>query len=257
MFRLDGRVAMVTGAGPNNGLGIARALAAAGALVALNDKDGARAEAGRLAVADEGGKAVAAPFDVTDLAAVRAGMAAVEETLGPIDILVNNAGLPDALPGQTAGHLGPFKDSDPEQWHRWIDINLYGAMYCLRCVLPGMVERGFGRVIQISSTAGSRGTATGGSVYGASKAAIEGLLRHLALEVAADGVTANALALGPLDAPDRVENDKTRHTLSLIPMGRRGRPSEVGAAVVWLASEAGAWVTGQTIHLNGGSFPGR
>jgi len=257
MFRLDGRVALVTGAGPNNGRGVARALAAAGAAVAVGDKHAATAATSRAAIEGESPKVVDVAFDVTDLAAVRAGLAAVEEQLGAVDILVNNAGLPDPQPGQTAGYLGPFKDSDPSLWHRWIDINLYGAMNCIRTVLPGMVDRGFGRIIQISSTSGSRGTATGGSVYGASKAGIEGLLRHVAQEVAPHGVTANSLALGPLEGEGRVENDKTSYTLSLIPVGRRGRPAEVGAAAVWLASDEGAWVTGQTIHLNGGSFPGR
>jgi NAD(P)-dependent dehydrogenase (short-subunit alcohol dehydrogenase family) len=236
---------------------VARALAAAGAAVAVADMSAERAGASRDAIEQDGGKAVDVPFDVTDVAAVRAGIESVEAQLGTVDILVNNAGLPDPEPGQTAGYLGPFKDSDPAVWHRWIDINLYGAMYCIRTVLPGMVDRGFGRIIQISSTAGSRGTPTGGSVYGASKAGIEGLLRHVAHEVAPHGVTANSLALGPLEGAGRVENDKTRLTLSMIPVGRRGRPAEVGAAAVWLASDEAAWVTGQTIHLNGGSFSGR
>src|SRR5581483_6077999 len=188
---------------------------------------------------------------------VRGGLAPGGGQIGGGGHPVHKAGPPGPQTRPTARLLRPFKDSDPSLWHRWIDINLYGAMNCIRTVLPGMVDRGFGRIIQISSTSGSRGTATGGSVYGASKAGIEGLLRHVAQEVAPHGVTANSLALGPLEGEGRVENDKTSYTLSLIPVGRRGRPAEVGAAAVWLASDEGAWVTGQTIHLNGGSFPGR
>jgi NAD(P)-dependent dehydrogenase (short-subunit alcohol dehydrogenase family) len=104
-------------------------------------------------------------------------------------------------------------------------------------------------VIQISSTSASRGTSIQTSLYGASKAGIEGLLRHIAIEVAKDGVTLNALALGAMSGVDRVENDSTRSIFAQVPVGRGGTPDEIAVAVVWLASDAGEWVTGQTIHL--------
>jgi NAD(P)-dependent dehydrogenase (short-subunit alcohol dehydrogenase family) len=215
------------------------------------------------AITAEGGEAIAAPFDVTDLDAVGAGTRRIREELGPIGILVNNAGVPlvgshtDLTSARKAGLVGPFKDSDPTKWHAWIDLNLYGSMNCVWSVLSDMVERGWGRIIQISSGSGSRpqtdanGAPIGVSVYGASKAGIEGLLRHVAVEVARDGVTANSLALGLMD------NNPETSLLSHVPVGRLGRPAEVGAAVLWLCSEEGGFVTGQTIHLSGGDVLGR
>jgi 3-oxoacyl-[acyl-carrier protein] reductase len=259
MYAIDltGKVALVTGAGPNNGRAIADALGAGGATVVASDLRAEHAEEAAASVVKAGGTAMAVPFDITDLDAVQRGVRRIEKEVGPVDILVQNAGLPSPQPGQTGGYLGQFKDSDPSLWPRWIDINMYGSMNCIWTVLAGMVNRGWGRIVQISSGAGSRGLPTGHSVYGASKAGIEGLLRHVAIEVAESGVRLNALALGSIDTPGRPENDKTRLTFSRIPVHRRGRPDEVAGAVMWLCSDAGDYVTGQTVHVNGGTVHGR
>jgi len=178
MGQLDGKIALVTGAGRSVGLGIAQELAEAGASVAVNDLHPERAEGALSQINAAGGRLIAAPFDAANLEAVRAGITRVEQTLGPIDILVNNAGIPEGI-----GMTGPFVDSDPAQWHFNIDLNLYGSMYCIRTVLPGMARRRWGRIIQISSGAGSRGVPNV-SIYSAAKAGIEGLLRCVAIEMA-------------------------------------------------------------------------
>ena len=258
MFDLDGRVAIVTGAGQSVGRGIAAALAAAGAVVAVNDLHEERAGQVADEIAASGGRAVAAPFDVTRLDEVRGGIASVERQFGRIDILVNNAGRVDD--GKT--RLGRFRDSDPARWHLWIDLNIYGSLYMVHSVLPGMVERGFGRIIQISSGSGSRGIPSGVALYGAGKAGIEGALRHIAIEEAQSGVTFNAIALGLMaNTAGRWDKyspaDPQPGTLAVVPIGRLGEPREIGACAVWLASDLAGFTTGQVIHLNGGTVQGR
>jgi NAD(P)-dependent dehydrogenase (short-subunit alcohol dehydrogenase family) len=250
---LNGRVALVTGAGRSVGLGIARALATAGAAVAVNDLHPDRAQQAAADIAALGAApAIASPFDVTDHPAVLAAVAAVGEQLGPVDILVNNAGIPEN------GGAEHFARSKPESWMPYIQLNLLGSMYCIHAILPGMIERGWGRVIQISSGASSTGLPIGVSVYGATKAGIEGLLRHVAVEVGRSGVTANTLALGLMEnTAQMADQQRLARMLAGIPVGRLGRGDEVGAAAAWLASEQAAFVTGQVIHLNGGSTFGR
>jgi NAD(P)-dependent dehydrogenase (short-subunit alcohol dehydrogenase family) len=245
MFEQNDRVALVTGAGQNAGAGIARLLAQQGARVAVNDLVPERATATVGAIEDSGGVAHAAAFDVTDPDAVRAGVASVEATLGPIDVLVNNAGVPTGMA------IARFRDLDPSEWQRYVDLNLYGVLHCSKAVIDGMCERGHGRIITISSAAGQMGVSLGISLYGAAKGGAIAFTRHLALEVARSGVTANALALGMMqnagDAAVVAELAKT------IPVGRCGTPEDVGAAVVFLASDEAGWITGQTIGVNGGS----
>lgn len=253
----EGRVALVTGAGRSVGLGIAEALAGAGAAVAVNDLHDDRAEQAATRIRERGGRALAVPFDVSDLTAVRAAVARIESELGPVDVLVNNAGIVD---GGT--RLGRFRDSDPALWHLWIDLNLYGSLNTIHTVLPGMVGRGRGRIIQISSGSGSRGIPSGVALYGAGKAGIEGALRHIAIEEAKTGVTVNAIALGLMaNTADRQRvvnpGQYAQGTLAAVPLGRLGEPAEVGACVLWLASDLAAFVTGQTVHVNGGSVHGR
>jgi NAD(P)-dependent dehydrogenase (short-subunit alcohol dehydrogenase family) len=253
MGQLDGKIALVTGAGRSVGLGVAQELAEAGASVAVNDLHRERAEAALKEINAATGRLIAAPFDVASLEAVRAGIARIEKELGPIDILVNNAGIPEGI-----GATGPFVDSDPAQWHFNIDLNLYGSMYCIRTVLPGMARRKWGRIIQISSGAGSRGVPHV-SIYSAAKAGIEGLLRSVAIEMAQSGVTLNAIALGLMANTGERMGDSAylQRIFSSIPMGRLGQPREIGACALWLASEKAGYVTGQTIHINGGSVHGR
>jgi 3-oxoacyl-[acyl-carrier protein] reductase len=247
MFDLSGRVAVVTGAGQGVGVGIARALAGNGASVAVNDLVAERAGAVASELAATGATVVAAPFDVVDAAAVEAGISRVTASLGPVDILVNNAGVPEGM------SVAPFRQLDAEEWRRYVDLNLYGSLNCVKAVIDGMCERGWGRVVQISSGAGHTGLRLGVSIYGASKGGIEGFMRHLSQEVARDGVTVNSLALGMMGRDGR-ETDETLAAMGRqVPVGRLGHPDDVGAAVVYLASAEAEWMTGQTIDLNGGA----
>jgi 3-oxoacyl-[acyl-carrier protein] reductase len=239
MFDLTGRRALVTGAGQGVGVGIVRALAANGATVIVNDLHADRAEA----VAAEIDGALVAAFDVTDGPAV----AMAVDGFAPIDILVNNAGVPEGM------GIGPFADMDPSEWAKYIDLNLYGVLHCCHAVLGGMRERGWGRIVTISSGAGVTGINLGVSLYGASKGGAIAFMRHLAVENARVGVTANCLALGLMAGQH--DPDATAHLAKTIPVGRLGTPDDVGAAVTYLASEEAAWLTGQTIHLDGGSLP--
>ena len=238
-FDLNGRRALVTGAGQGVGVGIVQALADNGATVIVNDLHADRAEA----VAAELDGALVAAFDVTDAAAVQMAV----EAFGPIDILVNNAGVPEGM------GIGPFADMDPEEWRKYVDLNLYGVLHCCHAVIGGMRDRGWGRIVTISSGAGVTGINLGVSLYGAGKGGAIAFMRHLAIENARSGVTANCLALGLMAGQN--DPDATASLAKTVPVGRLGTPDDVGAAVVFLASDEAAWLTAQTIHLDGGSLP--
>jgi NAD(P)-dependent dehydrogenase (short-subunit alcohol dehydrogenase family) len=246
MFDLTKRVALVTGAGRGVGVGIADALAAQGARVAVNDLHADRAERTVAAIRERGGSAHACAFDVTDADAVSAGVARVRADVGSIDILVNNAGVPEGMA------VAQFRDLAAGEWRRYIDLNLYGVLNCTKAVIDEMCERRFGRVITISSVAGQSGIGLGISLYGAGKGGAISFMRHLAIEVAATGVTVNTLALGLMT--DVGVGRETAQLARIIPVGRVGTPEDVGAAVVYLASDEASWMTGQTIGLNGGSL---
>ena len=245
MFDLTGKTALVTGAGQSVGAGIAAALAARGCHVFVNDVVAERAEHTAAAIRASGALATAVPFDVTNAEAVQAGV----DTLGPIDILVNNAG--------NAGAHGftpkQFVDMEPSEYARFVDVNLFGVMHCTRAVLAGMQARRWGRVITIASGAGTVGNRMGISAYGAAKGGAIAFMRHVAIESARRGVTANSLALGLMANTDG--GAFTEQIAKTIPVGRLGTPADIGAACVWLTSNEGAWVTGQTITIDGGSNP--
>jgi NAD(P)-dependent dehydrogenase (short-subunit alcohol dehydrogenase family) len=242
LFDLSNRVALVTGAGQNVGAGIARMLATQGATVAVND---ARPERAAAIAADIGG--IAAPFDVTDFDAVAAGMKDVASAVGPVDILVNNAGN-----GGVGGmQAKAFRELSPADWEGAIRVNLYGVMNCCKAVIDSMCEREWGRIITISSGAGTAGVNIGVAPYSAGKGGGIGFTRTLALEVARTGVTANSIALGLMGMPDPTITARIAKT---IPVGRTGTPEDIGAACVWLASDEASWVTAQTIQINGGSI---
>jgi 3-oxoacyl-[acyl-carrier protein] reductase len=244
MFDLHGRVALVTGAGQGVGAELARALARQGAMVAVNDLVADRAEAVVEQIKAGGGQAVATPFDVTDLPLVREGIARLLQ----VDILVNNAGNS----GTTERMLvRQFVDMEPESWEGPIRVNLYGVLHCCSAVVGGMCERGWGRVITISSGAATAGVGIGVTPYSAGKGGGIAFTRSLALEVAPSGVTANTLAIGLMESPESPR--VTARLARAIPVGRTGTPADVAGACVWLASEEAAWVTGQTIQINGGS----
>jgi 3-oxoacyl-[acyl-carrier protein] reductase len=245
MFELGGRVAWVTGAGQGIGAGIARMLAAQGAAVAVNDLVASRAEQVAKEIAAAGGRAQACAFDVTDGDAVRAGVARIEAALGPVDVLVNNAGVPEGM------RLEKFRSASRADWDRYIQLNLYGVLHCTRAVVDGMCERRDGRIITISSGAAQVGLPIGVSLYGAGKAGAIAFMRHLAMEVAPYGVTANTIALGLMaNAAGTTGVPGIERT---IPLGRAGLPEDAAAAVVFLASREAAWITGQTIGVNGGT----
>ncbi|HTX07824.1 MAG TPA: SDR family NAD(P)-dependent oxidoreductase [Solirubrobacteraceae bacterium] len=248
------KTVLVTGAGRGIGKAIALLLAERGARVVVNDLHPDRARSVYEELHAAGGKGLALAFDVVDYEAVQDGITSIARALGPVDVLVNNAGIPE---GRVTG---PFRDSSPYDWKAFVDLNVYGAMNCVRLTLPGMCERGWGRVIQISSAAAARALAAHGgeSVYAATKSAMEALLRHVSVEVARQGVTCNCVAPGVMDAAlayaDRAVVDGV---VERVPIGRLGESGEVAEAVAWLASDAAAFVTGQVIHVNGGAYQGR
>lgn len=245
MFDLSGRTALVTGGGQNAGAGIARALAARGAAVAVNDLVGEKAEAVSGEIVKAGGKAVPVVFDVTDLDAVRDGVASASQDFGRhVDILVHNAGIAADF-GQ-----GQFRTLDPSRWRAPVEINLFGAMNCVSAVVDDMCEAGWGRIVQISSGSARTGSRHGLSLYGAAKSGVEGFIRHLSQELAPFGVTANSLALG---LQSSAKGGGIKDIAAGIPTKRLGTPEDVGAAVVYLASGEASWMTGQTVDLNGGS----
>jgi len=238
---LDGKVALVTGAGQGIGTGIATALTAEGAFVAVNDLSAERAERVANAITAAGGRAEPVIADVTDLAAVRVMVESIESTLGPVDVLVNNAGVP--ADGFT---LRRFRDMPVEDWDKFIRLNLYAVLNTARAVVDGMVERGWGRIVTVSSEAGRIGVGFGVSIYGAAKAGAVGFSHHLATELIGTGVTVNCVSLGLMAAsPDDARRPPP-------PTARLGRPEDVAAAVCYLASDAAEWVTGQTLPVNGG-----
>ena len=246
MFDLTGHVALVTGAGQNVGAGIARALAAQGAALVVNDFHADRA----LRVAEEinqaGGQAVAIAFDVTDLAEVIAGFDQATARLGHVDVLVNNAGTGGPTEPM---HVAQFAEMAPDKWAPIIAVNLFGPMNCAKAAIGSMIDRQWGRVITISSGAGQIGMNIGVSPYAAAKAGASGFMRHLAIENAKHGVTVNTISLGLVrDGPGMVEA-----LAKTIPVGRMGTPTDVGALAVYLASDEASWLTGQTIGLNGGA----
>lgn len=245
MFDLSGKTALVTGGGQGVGAGIAKVLTDAGATVLVNDLDPSRAEA---AAAEIGGRAV--PFDVADLSAVTAALDGTE-----VDILVNNAGIPPSM------RPAKFLDMAPEDWAPYIDVNLGGVFNCTRAALPGMCERGWGRIITISSGAGQVGLGIGVSIYGAGKGGGAAFMRHIAVEYAAQGVTANTISLGLMRRPGESAtgdpDDPARATTAKmvrgIPIGRLGTGEDVGYACVYLGSNEASWISGQNIGLNGGT----
>lgn len=243
MFDQTGRIALVTGAGQGMGVGIARTLADLGAHVLVNDIDRDRATATATELSDAGGSAEPVPFDVTDLDAVTAAIGA-----RPIDVLVNNAGNA----GAETMRPRPFAKTTPDEWEAPLAVNLRGVMHCTHAVLPGMLDRGWGRIIGIVSGAGTQGVSIGVAAYSAGKGGAAGFLRSVALEVAARGVTVNSVALGLMSNVGG--SDITAGLARSIPTKRLGTPEDVGALCAYLASSEASWMTAQTIPLAGGSI---
>jgi NAD(P)-dependent dehydrogenase (short-subunit alcohol dehydrogenase family) len=235
---LEGRRALVTGSGQGVGRSIALFLAEAGAVVAVNDIDRSRAESVVDEIATAGGKAVALPFDVTDWASV------------------NNAGNAGA---EGFSAMVPFAETDPADWPRYFNVNLFGTMHATRASLPAMIEGNWGRVINIVSDAGRIGDARL-APYAAAKAGAAGFARSVAREVGRHNITVNNIALGTMDTPatanaarDTPEAQaRLKEMLKSYVIRRRGQPEDVAGLVTYLSGPLADWITGQTYLVNGG-----
>ncbi len=246
---LAGRVALVTGSGRNIGRATVLQLARMGADVVVNartNRDEAEAvaqEARRLGV-----RAVAAMADVADRGQVEAMMGLAVEALGGVDILINNAGLRDSK---------PFTEMTVEDWRAVSGVNLDGPFYCCKAVVPGMIERGWGRIVNVSGLNAFKGRAEWAHVC-ASKMGAVGLTRALAVELAPHGIVVNHVVPGAFDT-SRTGPGQTTPDPQLaagIPVGRLGLPDEVARVCAFLSSEEASYLTGQTVHVNGGALAG-
>jgi 2-hydroxycyclohexanecarboxyl-CoA dehydrogenase len=244
-MRLEGRVALVTGGASGIGAATCRRLAAEGARVAVTDLNvaGARELASEL-------DGAALELDVRSGDSIRAALGAAENELGPLAVLVNNAGYDE---------FGWFGQSTEDVWDRVLAVNLRGVLAVTHAALPGMQERGYGRIVNVASEAGRVGSA-GSAPYSAAKAGVIGFTKTLAQESARFGITANAVAPGPIETPllmgarefgeigDRIIEGMVSKTV----MRRLGTPDEVAAAIAFLASDDASYVTGQTLGVSGG-----
>jgi 2-deoxy-D-gluconate 3-dehydrogenase len=244
-FRLDGQVAVVTGASKGIGRDLALALADAGARVAVCARDLASLEQLAAEIGDGGGEAMAVELDVRDVAQIRTAFAQVKERFGSVDVLVNNAGL---------GANHPAEDVTESDWDDMMAVNLRGLFFCCQAAGRIMLEQGSGRIVNMSSQAGVVGIRDH-AVYSASKGGVNLLTKVLALEWSARGVTVNAVAptftytpgtAERLDQPEYLEGVLTR-----LPIGRVGTTTDVAAAVIYLASPAGAMVSGHVLLVDG------
>ena len=241
MFDLTGKTALVTGASGGIGEAVARALHAQGATVVLH---GTRAEKLEALQKDLGARAFALAVDLSDRDAVAGLLDAASALAGPISILVNNAGI------TRDGLLMRMKDDD---WDSVLEVNMTASMSLCRAAMRGMMKARTGRIISISSVVGVTGNA-GQTNYAASKAGMIGFSKSLAAEVASRGVTVNIVAPGFIGTPmtDVLDEGQKANLLTRVPAGRLGTPAEIAASVVFLASDEAAYVTGMTMHVNGG-----
>lgn len=254
MSRLEGKVALVTGGARGIGGAICNAYAAEGAKVAVADRliEDAQETAAALG---ENGMAVA--MDVTDLAAIAEGVAAVEEKWGGIDVLVNNAGI---------FNMAPIEEVTVDDYRRQYDVNVAGTIFAIQAVVPGMKKRGGGAIINLSSQAGRRGEPNI-TVYCSTKAAVISITQSLALELAKDKIRVNAIAPGVIDTPmwthvdalfakyeNKAVGQKRREVGEAVPLGYMGAPDDVAEPAVFLASEGARYITAQTLNVDGGNW---
>jgi 2-hydroxycyclohexanecarboxyl-CoA dehydrogenase len=250
MDRFEGRVVVVTGGGGGIGSAVCTGFADEGAAVAVLDRDAETAATTAAAITDQGGRAITVGCDITERASVDAAVERVIAELGPIDVLVNNAGWDLFV---------PFLQTLPDDWSKLIDINLVGALHLHHAVLPGMVERAGGRVVTVASDAARVGS-SGEAVYAACKAGLVAFSKTLAREHSRDGITFNVVCPGPTDTAllatvtDAAANpQKLREAFRrAIPMGRLGQPEDLVGAILFFASDAAAFVTGQVLSVSGG-----
>ena len=245
---LTGHHAVITGAGRGIGAQTARELASLGAAVSLLDLNFERAQGVAAELGTSGHVARAFACDVAEPESVEEAFVAVADAASPPDILVNNAGVTSFV---------PFLETTEADWDTLVGINLTGTFLCSRAALPHMRERGWGRIVNISSIAGKRGGGfLGRTPYSAAKAGVLGFTKALAREVAGDGVTVNAIAPGPMDTDMtrilREDSAMLERIVANIPLGRRGLPYEVADAVCVLCTGIGSYMTGETLHIDGG-----
>ncbi len=244
------RTAFVTGGAQGIGQGISTTLGAQGFAVAVVDLNLDTATATAASITAAGGTALAVQADVTDTDAVRAAVTTVSEELGPIEVVVNNAGWDDFM---------NFVDTTEEFWDRVIDVNFTGMLRVTHAVVPGMIDRGWGRVINIGSDAGRVGSSLE-AVYSGTKGGIIAFTKTLAREVASKGITANTVCPGPTDTPmlqafAAKSGDGAKVLAGMtrgVPMRRLAQPEDVAAAVAFFASDATGYITGQTLSVSGG-----
>jgi NAD(P)-dependent dehydrogenase (short-subunit alcohol dehydrogenase family) len=245
---LDGKAAVVTGGGQGIGRGIAVQLAKAGANVTVADTDLKMASETAKILIGHNSKAIHCALDVTDEQSVTSVVQFTLETFDRLDILVNNAGIM---------YRTRFLDIPEREWEDVIRVNLTGPFLCAQAVVPLMKDRGFGRIVNISSSAGRSVSTLGGAHYTASKAGLLGLTRAVAKEVAPFGITVNAICPGLIEtqmAIDTTTPEEMRMFLDSFPINRLGTPEEIGDLVVFLCSEQSSYITGASIDINGGDL---
>ena len=241
MFDLTGKTALITGASGGIGADIAKALHKAGAVVGIS---GTRVEPLQALAAELGERVHVLPCNLSDAEAVEGLIKQASEAMGRVDILVNNAGI------TRDGLMMRMSDED---WQSVIDVNLTASFRLCRAAIRGMMKARWGRIVNISSVVGTTGN-PGQVNYAASKAGLVGLSKSLAAEVASRGITVNAVAPGFIETAmtDKLNETQREGILNAVPAGRMGRPEEIAAAVLYLASEEAGYVTGATLHVNGG-----
>ena len=249
-FDLTGKVALVTGASSGIGRATAELMAAGGARVALNfHRNEAGAEAARAAINGAGGQAITIQADVTSAGEVRTLVERTVNELGPVDILVNNAGsLVERM---------RIMELTEERWDEVIDLNLKSAFLCCHAVTGAMIERKTGAIVNVSSIAGRTGGALGSIHYSTAKGGLITFTKGLAKELAPFGIRVNAVSPGVIDTPYHEQfstPEMMKGYLGGIPMGRVGAPAEVAQVICFLASDAAAYLAGETIEVNGGMF---